>query len=225
MSRSSDGRMDRLATHRPATTASQSTSLSIPTRVSPACTTRHQFGPLCGWLVTASSLLFQLVVAEPVDGQTHCSTLSAYATCIRAVVSVTAQADGNGPPTTLTIEPDNTPLGNRVPLLLIHGIDLEGQPASPSRRAFDNLLAYLALTRQSSFFGRFKPYVVEWYSNRQGVTVSQLGRELRDALDTYDADPQFDSANVVIVAHSTGGLIARSFMQEWRLQAGPVAAH
>lgn len=154
------------------------------------------------------------------EAQVRCSS-GLYATCVSAVVTATAKAGPGSATTTVTIEDPQTPLGSRIPLLLIHGFDNNDSPAEPNMQAFDNLLVYLKLTSGGDFYSRFKPYRVEWWSNRSLVPVSQLASELREVLDQYNgADQEFNNAQVAIVAHSTGGLIARSFMVEQRQSTG-----
>lgn len=111
-----------------------------------------------------------------------------------------------------------------MPVLFIHGFSPEAGPVDPDTRAFDNLLVYLRRNKPT-FFARFKPYRVTWYANRPNADVSQLAGELRDVLDQFTAsDANFASTQIAIVAHSTGGLIARSFMQE-KLQSNLRLGH
>lgn len=206
-------------TRNPTMALAEPQALAAESRRSQASTRLHR-ARKCRAIVTVWSLAVVLAGVNTATAQVRCAPSGTW-TCVWAVERATAQADGSGPPTTVTIEPIDTPLGSRIPLLLIHGIDLVGTPASPSIEAFDNLLVYLKLTNQGQFYNRFKPYRVEWFSNRPNVPVTQIASELADALAQWGSlDPSFGAAQIAIVAHSTGGLIARSLMQEIALPGG-----
>jgi len=116
---------------------------------------------------------------------------------------------------------DATPLGTRVPLVLVHGLGGSGE-------GWDRLLQ--AYAQNTAWRAAFKPYTFRYSSHaaeivadtRSPRTITALGGALRDALQSfYDktpADQGFGRKGVVILAHSMGGLVARSLMQEhtWR---------
>lgn len=111
---------------------------------------------------------------------------------------------------------DATPLNNRIPILLIHGWSREW-PGPPSPEVWDNLVAYQTIAPWVT--EKFKFYNVTYYSNL--VSVSDIGRILAELVDQMDVlDPNFANQKLFLIGHSMGGLIARSFMQEWRLQSG-----
>ena len=90
----------------------------------------------------------------------------------------------------------------------------------PLPEGWNNLLTYLYPA--SSISSRFKPYYFEYFSN--DVSVKTLGAALGTLIDTVSADSYTDgfaSKRIVIVAHSMGGLVARSFMQEYKLTQAP----
>jgi pimeloyl-ACP methyl ester carboxylesterase len=119
--------------------------------------------------------------------------------------------------TQMCLDPDDAmPLGSRIPVLLIHGWTFD-RPGPPRPAVWDNFTDYSAgvpWVRE-----KYKFYRVTYYSNVASVT--DIGRILAELVDGMDArDPAFAGQNMVIVGHSLGGLVARSFMQEWRLQKG-----
>lgn len=103
-------------------------------------------------------------------------------------------------------------LGTRIPLILIHGWNSQSVPASPQKEVWANFLFYY-LTNPS-LKNKFKAYYFSYHSN--DISVFDLGGKLRDVLDEKNAiDPtNFGSKPVAILAHSMGGLIARSYMQQ-----------
>lgn len=113
--------------------------------------------------------------------------------------------------------PVNTsPIGTGRPLILIHGMGSDDT-------VWDEFLKYYVKSPSG-----YKPYSFRYPSTASEVNgdassprnINQLGAALRDAMQTfYDrptASPNFGFGDhpVVILAHSMGGLIARSMMQE-----------
>jgi len=112
-------------------------------------------------------------------------------------------------------ENDPLPIGRRTPLILIHGIHGNQQPdgsdniAHLNRDYFRDLLCYLD---NEAFKAKYKIYRFHYVSDR--YSVAEIGRALRNDLDDLIiTDPSFDT-DFMIVAHSMGGLVARSYMQE-----------
>jgi pimeloyl-ACP methyl ester carboxylesterase len=120
---------------------------------------------------------------------------------------------------------DTDPVGTRVPLVLVHG--LGGGPTG-----WDAFLhAYAA---NPSWRAVFKPYSYSYASSASDVladptaprTISGLGAQFRDWLQLYYDRPAaapsfgFGGKSVVVLAHSMGGLVARSMMQEYTFADG-----
>lgn len=111
-----------------------------------------------------------------------------------------------------------THLGQRIPVILIHG--LNRCSSMPSPEVWDNFAKTIGHS------DTFKLYRFSWWSNIE--PISSIGGYLRDVLDALDDDPDagFRSRQVIIITHSAGGLIARSYMQEWRSRSNyPYGGH
>jgi subtilase family serine protease/pimeloyl-ACP methyl ester carboxylesterase len=111
----------------------------------------------------------------------------------------------------------NDPLGDRIPLLLIHGWNWASIPGPPDTSIWINFLLYF--NADTSLKNKFKPYYFSYYSN--DISTFDIGGDLRDVLDIQNSnDPtNFGSKPIMILAHSMGGLVARSFMQQyWQLE-------
>ena len=114
----------------------------------------------------------------------------------------------------------SVPLGDKTPLILIHGWNNAGVSAPPQPAVWANFISYFE--RNPALVNRYKPYYFSFYSNT--VSVSTLGGIFRDLIDSAGtADPGFDAKKFVIVGYSIGGLIARSFMEEYRSTRGMFA--
>ena len=104
-------------------------------------------------------------------------------------------------------------LANRTPLVLIHGIHGNKGPEdidrvdAPYRDYWGTFLAYFDT---DTFRQKYKIYRFHYESDR--FPAVQIARALRNDLD--DLVPIRD-AEIVIVAHSIGGLIARSHMNHF----------
>lgn len=109
------------------------------------------------------------------------------------------------------------PLNEKIPLILIHGINPESVPAPPDYTCWDNFSSYFNLL-SPSLKNKYKLYKFEYYSN--DVSIFDLGGKLRDVLDIRNSqDPNFSKKSIVIIGHSMGGLVARSFIQQhWQQQ-------
>ena len=103
-------------------------------------------------------------------------------------------------------------LEGRKPLLLIHGWSFDGDPASPSGGYWDHFKNYLM--NDSTLRANFKPYYVKYWSNE--VSVKEIGEALRIKVEEAGLNEQ----KIVIVAHSMGGLVARSYMTEQLFSQG-----
>ena len=107
-------------------------------------------------------------------------------------------------------------LDARTPLILIHGINLRGGiPAEPI--GYSTWMAFLDhFSSDVAFRSKYKLYVFNYWSNEPGVTVPNLAAKFGETVNRMSTDDHaFGSRPFVIIAHSMGGLIARSFMQEY----------
>ncbi len=154
------------------------------------------------WLVFVLVFLF---LTKPFGAQSQ----------VPVPVSVCQAMHRDGPSMCLTAI-DAVPLDRRIPILLIHGWNRDWSgPSSPE--VWNNFIDYAAAM---PWVGeKFKLYHVTYYSNL--VSISDIGRILASLIDDMDElDRDFAQQKIFLIGHSMGGLVARSFMQEWRLQAG-----
>ena len=106
-------------------------------------------------------------------------------------------------------------LSGRIPVILIHGWNPGEVAGEPDLSVWQGLGGYLWDNRL--FRERFKMYFLVYLSNIQGQTIRDMGLIFRSLIDRMDqADPAFRGKPLVIVGYSMGGLIARSYMQEFR---------
>jgi sugar lactone lactonase YvrE/pimeloyl-ACP methyl ester carboxylesterase len=132
---------------------------------------------------------------------------------------------------TKMVPDDDTSLGSRTPVILIHGIHgnrwPDGSPYAGTDSAdlpypdyFRSLISFLRGS-QPDFDAKYKVYRFHYISDQHNVT--DIGGSLRDWIDFFTstlAYPDFDTAldgskkKLIIVAHSMGGLVARSFLNE-----------
>lgn len=120
---------------------------------------------------------------------------------------------------------DTDALGNRVPVVLVHGLGGSGD-------GWDALLhAYAA---NPSWRAIFKPYTYRYPNSASAIaadptaprTIMGLGKAFRDVLQPWldkpatTQDQGFGGKSFVVLAHSMGGLVARSMMQEYAFADG-----
>ncbi len=115
--------------------------------------------------------------------------------------------------TTCFLEWDSAdPLGSRTPLIIIHGQNPNTIPGRPKLELFEPFI--LRYTNDVSLKTRYKIYFFAYFSNV--VSIEELGRRLQDDLASKDRqDSVFASRQIVILAHSMGGLVARSYMNQY----------
>ncbi|HPS12184.1 MAG TPA: FlgD immunoglobulin-like domain containing protein [Prolixibacteraceae bacterium] len=116
----------------------------------------------------------------------------------------------------LTIEdgaPD-LPKEGRIPLLLVHGWSFDGRPAAPGGH-WEYFTDYLKNDAELSRY--FKPYLVRYWSN--AVSVEELAALLRDKVQEAGMHEQ----PLILIGHSMGGLVSRSFMNEQLFTTGAYA--
>lgn len=97
-------------------------------------------------------------------------------------------------------------LEGRKPLLLIHGWSFDGKPAPPGGGYWEHFKNYLL--NDPLLSANFKPYYVKYWSN--DVSVKDLATELRRQVEAIG----FHEQKIAILAHSMGGLVARSYLNE-----------
>lgn len=112
-----------------------------------------------------------------------------------------------------SLQGDETPLGDRIPLVLTHGWNSKEIPGEPDMTVWRGLTRHLF--RSYWFRERYKLYFAFYLSNIQ--SIRELGLSLGSLVNQMDqADSDFRSKPLVIIGYSMGGLVARSYMQEPR---------
>jgi YVTN family beta-propeller protein len=117
-------------------------------------------------------------------------------------------ADGD---TTLINDPFIA-LGDKTPVILIHGIHGE-----TDNGYFDNLIYYLG--KLTSFNAKYKIYRFGYRSDK--YSVYDIAASLRNRIDDLvRQNSQLKSKQFIIIAHSMGGLVARSYMNQHNTDYG-----
>lgn len=98
---------------------------------------------------------------------------------------------------------DDSKLGNRTPLILVHGI---GASAS-TRFNWERFLSYAQ--KQKPLMERYKIYLYHYDSTRSVPAISQ---NLQQTLKTFISEQ--DERSIKILAYSEGGLLTRNAMQD-----------
>jgi triacylglycerol esterase/lipase EstA (alpha/beta hydrolase family) len=120
---------------------------------------------------------------------------------------------------------DTAVVGTRVPVVLIHGL-------GGSTDGWDRFLH--AYQQNPSWRAAFKPYSFRYSSSTADVladptaprSLTGLGGALRDAMQGFYDKPAsapdfgFGAKRVIVLAHSMGGVAARSMMQEHTFRDG-----
>jgi sugar lactone lactonase YvrE len=100
---------------------------------------------------------------------------------------------------------DNAPLGNRIPLILIHGIE-----SDPSM--WNSFLNYYVT--HPTLTNNFKPYLFGYQTDNAKITSSDPGDIFGLAPKLGDnLEQNFGTKSVAILSHSMGGLVARAEME------------
>ncbi|HKK81281.1 MAG TPA: hypothetical protein VJ909_03475, partial [Prolixibacteraceae bacterium] len=100
----------------------------------------------------------------------------------------------------------------RIPLLLVHGWKFGETPSPPSGGYWNFFRDYLKAN--SELAEKSKPYYVRYWSNY--VSVPEIADELRRKIE----EAGFHQKKIAIAAHSMGGLVARSYMEEQVFSTG-----
>ncbi len=124
------------------------------------------------------------------------------------------------------IDPSNPYSTGRIPLILIHGVhgtdlatfnSIDGSSAS-EKAYFANLLAYFY---SSNLKDKYQIYRFHYLSDE--LSVQDIGKGLQEWLDDFIQKGKIKDVPFVILAHSMGGLVARSYMQEHQHAVGVYA--
>lgn len=122
-------------------------------------------------------------------------------------------------------EVDASAVGTRLPLLLVHGLGGSNEGWESFLRAYE---------RHPEWRGAFKPYTFRYGTGAEDVqadpaaprSIPAVAAALRDAMQAYYDRPAapphsgFGGKRVLVLAHSMGGLVARSMMQEHAFRDG-----
>jgi len=108
----------------------------------------------------------------------------------------------------------------KIPLILIHGI--HGTKDSNDNKKMDNHEEGDAASYWSSFANNFcsnselkNKYKIYLFSYLSDIySVWEIARSLRNNLDDFIRQGKIEDTQFVILAHSMGGLVARSYMQQ-----------
>jgi triacylglycerol esterase/lipase EstA (alpha/beta hydrolase family) len=136
---------------------------------------------------------------------------SLFLCCFFSVHSVSAAcSDPDSPLAALIAASADDP--GKIPLILVHGINELPENADVN---VDNheWAEFRKLFASSDIAKSYSLFVLQYCSNRQPVSV--IAEKLRDLIDRDLADRDH-----VIVAHSMGGLVAKSYMAETSHQTG-----
>ena len=136
--------------------------------------------------------------------------------CINAAIYDPSSADND---TRLITDEDSRNTCNEencVPLILIHGIHGNRPPGGeddlihPYRKYWLNFLNYFY---NSNLPDNYKIFRFHYVSDIH--PVSEIAKALRNKIDNHTDSGAFPNKQFVIVAHSMGGLVARSYMNEY----------
>jgi pimeloyl-ACP methyl ester carboxylesterase len=105
---------------------------------------------------------------------------------------------------------DSSSIENKIPLILIHGIHgTKDILLNSTPEYFANLLQFIHDTGLDNLF---KVYRFHYESDQQ--SVEEIARALRNKIDDQTVSGVFPDKQFVIIAHSMGGLVARSYMEQ-----------
>lgn len=103
---------------------------------------------------------------------------------------------------------DTNPIGNRTPLILVHGNNGESEELYGWKK-------FIKWTKKDSDFNsKFKMFLFEWDSEQSNKhNGSQLGQSIDNTVELQDKE-------IMVLAHSRGGLVARYYMNDFTVEKG-----
>jgi len=111
----------------------------------------------------------------------------------------------------------------RIPLILIHGIhgtasDWFGSINGNTDDEKEYFLNFMDYFYSSTLKDKYQLYRFHYLSDE--LPVKDIGQGLQEWLDDFIQKGMLNDVPLVIVAHSMGGLVARSYMQEHKHDVG-----
>ena len=97
---------------------------------------------------------------------------------------------------------DSKPLSHRSPIVLVHGWNYKEIPGHPIKDLWGNFKSFY--DSEPELYSKFKLYELNYYSN--DITLKDMSGAFASILGYFEG---FERGNVVIIAHSMGGLLAR----------------
>ncbi|NCC34183.1 MAG: hypothetical protein EOM24_19555, partial [Chloroflexia bacterium] len=128
-----------------------------------------------------------------------------------------ASSDPNPEAISILVPYDDTPIGGRMPLILVHGIwgnrwdngiDDRNSPHWPYWQELQN---FYYLWDQSDLRSKYKLYAF-WYESDE-LPVMDIAQGLSYWIDQRTAQGILPSTPLVLLAHSMGGLVSRSMIE------------
>ncbi len=120
---------------------------------------------------------------------------------------------------------DPTDVGSRTPIILIHGIhgnltNTGDDPQSRTKDEYFEKLIFFLKNSNPAFIHEYKIYRFHYKSDY--LPIYQISRSLRNRIDDLvKQNSQLENKKFVLIAHSMGGLVARSYMNEHDTDYGP----
>ncbi|RJO62141.1 PKD domain-containing protein, partial [candidate division WS5 bacterium] len=114
---------------------------------------------------------------------------------------------------------DNTSLGNRTPLILIHGYRGNGNITDINWPYWETFRNFYYFWDTFGLKEKYKLYSFWYESDRPDGSIDEISKGLRDWIDertnqSPSTAHKLDDVPFVIVAHSMGGLVSRAFMEK-----------
>jgi len=158
-----------------------------------------------GRRILVTGILFLLLMPAGVDGMADAACLPPDPSPADAITALVAD------------ESDTDPVGARIPLILVHGIHGNQNPqdgtdtiAYKNRSYWESFLGYFGT--DAAFRSRYKIFRFHYVSDV--YPVQEIARAFRNHLDAAVDGGTLPDVPFVLIAHSMGGLVARSYMQE-----------